>query len=217
MEAVSTDRASAHQSDMEVLSQSGLALRGFWVWDPLLSRLRPKFFWMTRKILNHGPRSVLSPYRCIYQEIESGSQNVPRNVFLLPSPFSCLGEALFLPSRLGCLVTSSTKTVLISKTYQLAEWSGKEFYFSSYSTTRFSLLRPGVSGKKPPLAAASSFLLLPLFVWLSPLLSNSAEVYRRAVEGTGCSRGWVRVPANGRASIPGRRVNVSRWHHEQVL
>lgn len=78
---------------------------------------------------------------------------MPWNVFLLPSPFSCLGEALFLPSRLGCLVTSSTKTVQISKTYQLAEWSGKEFYFSSYSTTSFSLLRLGDRARS---------LLLPL-------------------------------------------------------
>lgn len=86
------------------------------------------------------------------------------------------------------------KTILISKTYQVAEWSGKKFYISSYSTTSFSLLWLR-QGRKLSLAAASSLLLLPLFVWLSPLLSNSTDIYRRAVEGTSCLRGWAKVPA----------------------
>lgn len=77
-----------------------------------------------------------------------GLPNVPCNTHHLCSPLRWLGETLFLPSRLGCIITSSLKTILISKSYRVAEWSGKAFYFSSYSMTSFSLLRRGDQARR---------------------------------------------------------------------
>ena len=56
--------------------------------------------------------------------------------------------------------------------------------------------------------------LFPDFHIPNPFLFNSADVYRRAVEGTGCSRGWVRVPAMvGLISLWDK---CSWWHREQM-